>query len=293
MIKEAGNLNRDRWLRDLRWVIDSPFLMRSADSEQSGRVAQHELKACEVSEKEAEMFTGKYSGHRVGYYFESLIHYWLKHVRKVEILAQGFQVMQEGRTLGELDFVFRDEEGRINHWEVAAKFYLYCEEQEVKASHYIGPNAQDTFELKREKIFGKQLPLSEKVFPEVSIRQAFVKGRIYYHPSAKKQDELPEGLMPDHLRSIWIRHSELSWLEGEGTPETRAYHLIEKPYWLAPECFSVQDSQLMMFRELNERLDVYFSEQKNPVLVSALIQDAEMWRERCRVFVVADDWPEL
>ncbi|NOX98823.1 MAG: DUF1853 family protein [Verrucomicrobia bacterium] len=292
-MKKVGNLNNDRRLRDLRWVIDSPFLMHSADSGQSGLVAQSGFDAGDISVEEAEIFTGKYSGHRVGYYFESLIHYWLKHVRKVEVLAQGFQVMQEGRTLGELDFVFRDEEGMVNHWEVAAKFYLYCEARKVKGSHYIGPNAQDTFELKREKILGKQLPLSEKVFPEVSVRQAFVKGRIFYHPEAEVPEGLPEGMTPDHLRSIWIRYSELSWLEGVANATAGAYHLIAKPYWLAPECFSVSGSSRFTFRELNERLGAHFSEQKNPVLVSALIQDEEVWRERCRVFVVADDWPEI
>ena len=282
----------DRWSSDLKWVIGSPFLMITADSDQGEQAQCPEIAMRDFSAEGAGEYTEKYSGHRVGYYFESLIHYWLKHVRKLEILAQGFQIINEGRTLGELDFVFRDEMGRVIHWEVAAKFYLYCEDREVKGSHYIGPNAQDTFELKREKIFDKQLPLSERAFPEVSFRQAFVKGRIFYHPEAKELESLPLGMMPDHLRGIWIRHGELSWLQREERTEV-AYHLIEKPYWLSPECFSVSGSSPFPFRKLIEHLAFHFSDSKRPVLISVLVQEGGLWQETDRVFVVADDWPEL
>ncbi len=250
-----------------------------------------EVEACKISEEGSKSFEGEYAGHRVGYYFESLIHYWLKHVRKVELLAQGLQVVEEGRTLGELDFVFRDEEGCVNHWEVAVKFYLYCEDRKVKGSHYIGPNAQDTFELKRERIFAKQLPLSKEVFPEVSIRQAFVKGRVFYHPEAKKPDELPSGMRSDHLRGVWIHCSELPWLDEAGSDGLRRYHLIEKPHWLSPKCFSVRNSEPLSFQDLSKQLASHFSQLDHPVLLSVLQQEGDIWQEHERVFVAADDYP--
>lgn len=279
----------DQWIRDLRWAISSPLLMDSELSVANGNPLNGER---HINQDLVEILSDKYTGHRVGYYFESLIEYWLLHIRKVEILARGFQVLQEGRTKGELDFVFRDEEGRIIHWEVAAKFYLYYKAGKVKGSHYIGPNAQDTFELKREKIFGKQLPLSEMAFPEVSIRQAFVKGRIFYHPDSMDPKELPLGMRADHLRGTWLRFSELSWIENRGKDETTRYRLIEKPYWLAPERVEGDDSSLLSFRELKDSLKLHFSEKKHPVLFCILDQEETSWLERERVFMVDDRWPE-
>lgn len=289
-MKSGGNVQNDQWIRDLRWVMSSPFLMSSDGLGEENSTA---IEGLELNERQAAMYSEKYSGHRVGYYFESLVFYWLKHVRGVEILAHSYQVLDEGRTVGELDFVFRDEEAQVVHWEVAAKFYLYCVDEKVKGSHYIGPNARDTFELKKEKIIGKQLPLSKVAFPEVSCRQAFVKGRIFYHPQQSRPDVLPDGLLKNHQCGMWLRFSEISWLDDCEKSKKMMYHLIKKPFWLAPECLSSTDESIVEFRELKDYLEAHFSEQKFPVLLSVLIQEEGLWRENNRVFVVADDWPAI
>ncbi len=286
------NFEIDPWIRDLRWGVGSPFLMSLATAERGNSSLYSESGTFPINKEHAQLFAEKYSGHRVGYYFESLIEYWLKYIRGVEILARGYQVMEGNRTVGELDFVFRDERGQLNHWEAAAKFYLYCGDRTVKGSHYVGPNAQDTFELKREKIFAKQLPLSGRVFPEVAIRQAFVKGRIFYHPDSNRPDQLPFGLRGDHLRGIWLRQSELSRLEGGAGTKHSAYHFVKKPFWLSPECFKVSEYSPLSLREFREHLATHFSENKSPLLTSILVQEGGLWTESERIFVVADDWPE-
>ncbi|MFK5922792.1 MAG: DUF1853 family protein [Verrucomicrobiota bacterium] len=292
-MNKAERPENSPWLRDLQWVINSPFLMNSGGGGgEELPVFGHGMER-ELKRQEAEVLLGQYAGRRVGYYFESLVHYWLKAMRKVEILAQGHQIVENGRTLGELDFVFRDEQGVLTHWEVAVKFYLYCSEIEVKGSHYIGPNAGDTFELKRDKVFARQLPLSEKLFPELEVRQAFVKGRIFYHPQTVVADERPLGLMAGHLRGTWIRSSELSWLESGAEAGKAAYHLIEKPHWLADFCESNYENSLLDFQTIKEHLQTHFSQQKQPVLISVLTQRDDSWQECERVFVVADDWPAI
>lgn len=289
-----GESEHDRWTRDLRWAISSPLLMRPSAADEGDFSEPIDCGERGIEGEEiVGRFIEKYSGYRVGYYFENLIYYWLKHVCGVEILAQGFQVLHDGRTLGELDFVFRDESGEVHHWEVAAKFYLYGADQQIDGSHFIGPNARDTFERKRDKLFGRQLPLSETVFPEVSHRSAFVKGRIFYHPQQAGPEILPDGLMPNHLRGTWLRHADLSWLEGVPGIGSAAYHLAEKPNWLAPECFSVAERSPLNFSGLGEHLDAHFAERNQPVLLSALVREGDRWTERERVFVVADTWPEV
>lgn len=156
-------------------------------------------------------------------------------------------------------------------------------------SHFIGPNAGDTFERKRDKLFGRQLPLSESVFPEVTRRFAFVKGRIFYHPKQPLPEVLPDGMASDHLRGIWLRISELEMLEGIAG----RFCLLEKPHWLAPEVLAILETNLLEFGELKARLDIQFSGDERPVLLCGLALEAECWRETARIFVVGDDWPRL
>ena len=271
--------SEERWRRDLRWCIESPLLI---DPPGEGGVDPGEL---ELGRDEGA--AGGYqafSGHRVGYYFESLVAHWLGDVRQVEMVAQGHQVVEGGRTLGEIDFVFRDEAGVLNHWEVAAKFFLYSEHHEVLGSHFIGPNAGDTFERKRDKLLGQQLELSRSVFPEVGRRVAFVKGRIFYHPEEQHPDELPGTMAGNHLRGTWIRFGELDWLAAVA----ERFCILEKPHWLAPERLGHDDPRLLQAPELVGRLR---AGDDRPVLLAGLAEDRDTWRETERIFVVSDDWP--
>ena len=264
--------NEQRWLRDLEWAVTSPFLMESPLPLEPFDVGEIELPST------------RFNGHRVGYYFESLIEFWLEHVRGVDMIAKGHQVIENGRTLGELDFVFRDTDGQVHHWEVAVKFYLYSSVDNLHGSHFIGPNAGDTFERKRHRLIDHQLPLSRSVFPEIDQRSAFAKGRIFYHPNGTAPETLAEGLAPDHLRAIWLRHSELKLLES---PDT-AYRILQKPHWLTNE----SGADLLSFGELNKRLRDHFSEQNHPVLLATMRAQESAWSECSRVFVVSDRWPD-
>lgn len=287
------HFDRDRWIRDLSWAITSPLLMRPTKSGESEPTMVPDFEEATIEWAGAEWSPGKHPGRRVGRYFESLVYHWLKHIRGVEILAQGYQVVREGRTVGELDVVFRDEDGRVNHWEVAAKFYLHSGARKVGGSHFIGPNVLDSFERKRNKIFSKQLPLSGEVMPEVSRRAAFVKGRIFYHWQQPTAESSPELLMPNHLRGIWLRHCELSWLESENGLGASEYHLVEKPFWLAPEKIAFADASPLSFPKLRLHLEQHFSREKRPILLSALVREASCRQEVGRVFVVPDQWPAL
>lgn len=293
-MKSASHIENSLWLRDLHWVMSSPFLMNPGGLESEALSTVDSGEASKIENLEYEAESGKYTGRRVGYYFESLVNHWLKEIRQVEVLAHGKQIVQHGKTLGELDFVFRDENGVLTHWEVAAKFYLYSSDCEVLGSHYIGPNAGDTFELKRDKIFTKQLPLSEKLFPECEVRQAFVKGRIFYYLGQAELSQahtLPAGMMPNHLRSIWLRHSELPWLQSAMATKKVSYHLMAKPHWLSACWLSSGDPSLWNFQTMKEHLQDHFSQQDQPLLISVLSQHGDGWKECERVFVVADDWP--
>ncbi|MBC8288785.1 MAG: DUF1853 family protein [Planctomycetes bacterium] len=284
-------------LRDLQWALDSPSLIATSPCSNE----RPETSQClATAEDELRNFLLDSSGrneYRVGRYFERLVLFYLKHVRKVEIVASGLQLQEDGQTVGELDFVFRDESGQLQHWETAVKFYLHFPGASKCGSHFIGPDSRDNFETKLQRIFEHQLPLSGRRFPDIAERHAFVKGRVFYHPEHLPPQTLPAQLSPDHLRGVWIYRRELSWLsritETSCGQEARA-KVLSKPFWLAPEqvdCSSTGESQLVPVAEMQEQLQQHFRESATPRLVSLLAKVADAWRELERVFVVQESWP--
>ncbi|MFT4548183.1 MAG: hypothetical protein ACI9UA_001465 [Pseudoalteromonas tetraodonis] len=273
MTIESREICDDRWRRDLEWAVTSPFLVDFPH-------AHPQLDLSEI-----ELPITRFTGHRVGYYFESLIAFWLENVRHIDMIAKGHQIIEDGKTLGELDFVFRDENGTINHWEVAAKFYLYCADHQFAGSHFIGPNAGDTFERKRDKIFERQLPLSESHFPEVAVRSAFVKGRIFYHPNQKPPDQLPDSLSENQLRGTWLRQSETAWLESLGDTNFR---IARKPFWLAAGGTGYE----LSLDDLRICLERHFSSTSHPILFSAGGAGGAGGKQQM-IFVVPDSWPNF
>ncbi|MEM7092948.1 MAG: DUF1853 family protein [Actinomycetota bacterium] len=167
---------------------------------------------------------------RVGHYFEALIGFWLRHVRGLEVVAQGEQVHDGTRTVGELDFVFRDEADRLCHMETAVKFYLY--DPRRSGSHFPGPNTTDDFETKATRLFDHQLPMSERTRHRVDLRLAHVKGCCFVHPMLGPPPTVPERMAPGSERGTWVRSSELGWL-AEQRPTAMVVSLT-KPFWLTP-----------------------------------------------------------
>ena len=226
-------------------------------------------------------FVEERTEHRVGHYFENLIHFWLKHIRGVEIIAHRQPVRDEERTLGELDFVFRDEAGRLNHWEVAVKFYLQTTSNDGHPK-YLGPNTNDSLERKLERMRNHQLPLSGRIYNDVEIRQAFVKGWLF-QPTGIDLALDVEMLNPGHLRGGWMHAGEI---DGKGGFDGRAqaFSVMKKPFWLTPE---------RPYRSMDEFADCardHFAKRTTAMHV-ALFDEAR--EETRRLFVVRDGWPHV
>lgn len=255
---------------DLLWAVNSPSLI----SEPS---APEPLHTNDVDAARLMSFLAKRPDHRVGRYFESLVLFWLQEIRGVEIVASSLQVRDGTRTIGEIDFIFRDTNGHLNHWETAIKFFLHCPQS--SGSHFPGPNASDNFERKMTKLFEKQLRLSESAYPEVSSRRAFVRGRMFYHPEIGEPHALPLHLSSQHQRGVWIRESELQWfeqhIEASGC-------IAMKPHWLAPP---VDRDVLRPTPTLIQELTEHFERTRYPamVLLPGVVD---------QMFVVPNCWPE-
>ena len=258
---------------DLAWAINSAPLV-----ELGNETAWASIDPAAVDVDELADFMNVRAERRVGHYFENLVHYWLKHVRGVEMVAHRQPVREAGRTLGELDFVFRDEADRLTHWEAAVKFYLLTNETPPR---YLGPNTADSLARKIRRLREHQLPLSARCYEDVVIRGAFVKGRIYHHVAAVSRPTIFPELHPRHLRGAWLHRSELS--AALALPEARSFTVLKKPFWLTPT------ADRRSIKELERTVEDHFAHTKAAMHLALF--DAQ-GGESHRWFVVPDDWPD-
>ena len=251
--------NTSQVFHDLQWAVQSPSLLREAVP--ATLLADFDPKELEASFK-------KNQHRQVGRYFEALVEFWLTKIRNVEMIERGLQVQNENRTLGELDFVFRDEAGILTHWETAVKFYLHHE------GEFIGPNAADTLDRKVRHLKEHQIQLGQKAIPEIEKSEVWMKGRLYYHPDDGESVKKPEYVTNEHLRGSWIRANELDRLDA-----SQSYHILEKPHWFTMPVFEINLSGTRILDFLRKRFQV--SDKPIHILDS----------EGKNIFLVSNQWP--
>src|SRR5690606_13883658 len=126
----------------------------------------------------------------------------LEHLSGVTVLAANLPVRRITasktgiETLGELDFVWRDDgTRRVYHWELATKFYLLADvthtqhpdiPTQISWEQFVGPNLADRFGDKLRHIAERQLLLSQTPEARVALgcsvdeAAAYLKGWLFY-----------------------------------------------------------------------------------------------------------------
>ena len=292
-------------VRDLAWVISSPAMLQAHTTRRPifssqdcwDAFSQALAKLQQLEEDPTPLLThlDQLPSHRVGRYFEALTYYWLKHLADVEVVTNNLQLRDGKQTLGEIDFLFR-ENNQLIHWEVAVKYYLQlipgCEEHE-----YIGPNTADNLASKMERLFDEQLLRStEKNLTRAlgnldgtgSIkRQAFIKGWLFYHGYPETSGSSPSLLNPNHLKGFWIHHGED---ELPSDTQDTLWTLLEKPHWLATKLSATTDD-LITRDQLELLLKSHFNTKESPLLMAQLEPCESGYLERLRGFAVSPQWP--
>ncbi len=173
-------------------------------------------------------------GHMMELYFSA----WLASHPHYEVLAQNIQLISEGVTLGEIDFLVKDSSSNeLLHIELAYKFYLL---KHVNGSpQWIGPNAKDTLEAKLYRLRHHQFPLLRhplflKVLQQMGLGQqeirqlACLKGQLFLPQGYK--GALPAGVNPEAVAGTWTRFNRMMDQQGRGV----LYCLPAKLDWLLP-----------------------------------------------------------
>ena len=297
----------DPAVRDLAWVIGSPGLLEASHPAYLGRIVDDawcaaQLRACapwlaalDLSPLTLHDFIAARPTRRLGHYFETLISFWLMQMPDTQLIATNLQVQNEQRTLGEYDFLYRDANCSVCHWEAAVKFYLQADPSHEQSS-FIGPGTRDRLDLKLDRVFQHQLLLGnsaagQQALPEdikLDRAQAFIKGYLFYHATPFSNTPVA-GVSASHLSGWWVRHSL------ENIPQTSAtsrWAILPRMRWLSPALLP-PDSQMMDFEALQAWLQSHFDSSKDALLLFEMQRVKYGWQEIARGFVVCSSWPDL
>lgn len=208
---------------------------------------------------------------KVGRYFENLHHAMLSAGHTV--LACHRIVSAQGRTLGELDLLYRTPSGTVVHRELAVKHYLGLHDRGDHES-WVGPNRHDRLDRKLERLLEHQVRLpalarryerwpSELPFP--SRTEVLMMGAFFVHP---EHAAIPRDAHPDAERGFWCRAAELPALG-------RAWVCLPKPWWLGPA-----QARFGPWQDAAS-VSAWVTTRRRPLLVG---------NEELRGFVVPEDW---
>lgn len=243
-------------VRDLAWVLASPPLLAPARSRTTSGLPVHWLSTAWSTsvldashswlleldrEPSALLATLAARDGRLGRYFENLLAFWLAWPGNpfYRLLHRGVAICSHRRTLGELDFLVEDKRsGKLQHWEVAVKFYLGTAPG-GGYSHWIGPALKDRLDLKVDRLLTHQLalpfsPEGKGLLKLLGLPSpepvCLLKGRLFYPPDVAINVWAPTGAVPNHLSGWWMSSSE--FLRRYGGQATVRWVHLPREHWL-------------------------------------------------------------
>ena len=309
---------RNQSVRDLAWAVGSAPLIRQPSI---GQQITHDGNECmwpdsrwfrslyrgsielferaDASPDELDDLLAAQKDRRLGKYYETLWYYFFANHPGYEVLASNLQVIIDGRTLGEFDFIVLDKAaGRTIHVEVAVKFFLAAGDPERGGTrdmaNWYGPNLRDRLDQKVDHLNQRQVRLASQ--PEVgeylstlgiSIDgcMVFLKGRLFYPwqlraYEGRLMDFAPSQCADDHPYSWWLSRDQFD----EVCDETQCIMPLISRGWLERiPTASVKNSitKSALFETVSNK------KMRLPLLVQSC-NPCHSWD---RAFLTANDWP--
>ena len=296
-------------VRDLAWAISSPPLISSPGElclwpdygwyQDAFDETLSILIDTDRDPTQLEKLLAQQKDRRLGKYFETMWAYWFERHPRYQIIASNLQIIIDGETLGEMDFIVLDRRsGKTMHWEVAVKFYLGVGDTR-RLSGWHGPNLRDRLDLKVAHLQDRQSALSDDARvrrwlqqQSIEIEQCAVilKGRLYY-PWTIRNEQLPESAViqkhcpaecaPQHEYGWWLTRSQF---DDEIADDEPLISLINRGYMEKISTKSVKNSitKTTMFENESNGLIRF------PMQVQ-LCNDHRSWD---RAFITGNEWPD-
>jgi hypothetical protein len=300
-----------REVRDLAWACFSPPLLDTAALEK-GRVGvsncafpltasrRQWLEALDRDATPLLEHLAGLRGRRLGLYFESLWHFFLKQDDSVELVANNLPVQDDKRTLGEFDCLYFCRRRNCHvHLELAVKFYLgWCAEPSLEPAstwqNWLGPETRDRLDIKINRLLEHQIRLgntaaARPVLASLGIKQLLreieIKGYLF-RPTAVAMPP-PQGFHQLQRLRSWVRLSDLA--TASQATGIDGYQILPRMRWLS----EVQIDPTEAISTPGELLAILYREMHRspgPRLVAALDRSGA---EIERFFVTGPDWPGL
>jgi len=233
---------------------------------------------------------------RLGARFEAAWSYFLGNHPRYELLAQNWPVQRRGRTLGALDFLFRDNHlGTVIHAEMAVKFYLYkADRPGPELARWIGPNPDDSLHLKLRHLASHQLALTDldetrqqlarAALPLPDRKAVLVKGYLF-HPLGQRI-ATPAPVNPGHPGGEWLTQRDLpALLASHSHRQSRdRWSLVPHHQWLMPVPANSDHTTL------RRQVSAHLTETGQPAMICRFDDRGDALAAR-RYFVVPNGWP--
>jgi len=220
---------KQKTVRDLVWALSSPPLVLQPSHaclwpeakwfQQAYVDTLPWLQALDEDSSELDELLLKQKDKRLGKYFESLWLFWLTNNPRYQIVENNIQIIIDGETLGEIDFVIFDKKSQQTiHWEVAVKFYLGVGDV-AKMFNWHGPNLRDRLDIKVEHLKNRQSMVAKDrriaswlsmQGVDIDLCAVILKGRLYYpwQPESLVKRCLSSPFASEHLTSWWLTSSQ-------------------------------------------------------------------------------------
>ena len=229
-------------VRQLAFAIASPNILSSIPSELSiahsfnlhtnehwqehYKNYESRLEQLDLDSTELDIFLSKLKSTRLGLRFEMFFWFWLldDKYHYYKLIEHSIQIIDGPKTVGELDFlIFNNKENRIEHWEVALKYYLA--EKDFSLPFWYGLNRSDTFARKLNHFTQKQFQFSHVLGQEISHKFAVMKGQLFL-PKYHLNEMHPAWINPARRLGTW------------GTtilPPSEEFYRLSRQEWICPD----------------------------------------------------------
>ncbi|MDR9399539.1 DUF1853 family protein [Salibacter sp.] len=201
------------------WMISNPFLLTAKGKNNLQKEITHDWS--ERFQGESKTVTPR---KRLGFLYEDLVSHLITQHHSYEIVDRNIQIIENGKTHGEIDFVVLNKTtDQLIQLESAVKFYLF----HPQSGMWIGPNANDKLHLKYNKLIEKQLNLYrdfEELIPyNISESQLWTNGMLFVPQGSDYQ--LPEYVNKNVEIENWFFKSDEE--KPKGVP-------LNKNEWIIP-----------------------------------------------------------
>lgn len=205
----------------------------------------------------------------LGKRMESFFEVAIKHSERYRLIDSNIQIIQNKRTLGEIDFLVYDElKKKVLHIELVYKLYIYDDKLFPEINRWIGPNRKDSFSEKLDKLKKRQFPVlyneeTQKYLAELGLKQEKIEQQLCFKARlfTPSYFAIPEatGINPRCHTGKWYRFSEFLSFPWEDN----LFFSPTKRFWSSPPD---TNEEWLSYSEIVKTMKILFEKQKAPLI---------------------------